>query len=117
MLNEINPQVVIATHLRYWHGLALEVCSTSGMKLSNKGSIMQLAAAQCASTQRTKAGVLVDYTIFLAGFGIEPDPKSIERVRGSINKSQRTALDRGLRKAREIHADMKAAREREAAAK
>ncbi len=45
--------------MQVMHGLALEI--NSGLKLSNRGSVMLIARGMCGSAKRTKKGVLADY--------------------------------------------------------
>lgn len=92
----------------------LRVASALGLEVTTKlthsrGSVMQLAAGYCGSGKRTKAGVWVDYVVWLAGYGLQAPGRA--RVAGHLNQANKEALERGLRKADTL------ARRRQTAAK
>jgi hypothetical protein len=84
---------------------ALRVASALGVEVStrlthSRGSIMNLAKQYCGSSKRTKAGVYVDYAIWLAGYGLTPP--GIDRIQGHLSEAQRTELRRGVERARKL---------------
>ena len=62
--------------------------------------MMNLAKDYCGSPKRTKAGVYVDYAIWLAGYGLTPP--GIDRIKEHLSTAQRRELEIGLRKARKL---------------
>jgi hypothetical protein len=90
---DTSKHVIVAHHLRLWHALHIEVQTTLR---HSRGSTMLLAAEHCASRKRTKSGVLVDYTIWLAGYGVTPAETALNRLRMKLSPAQFRELDNGL---------------------
>lgn len=57
-----GDEVNLFRYLQVMHGLALEI--NTGMKLSSRGSVMQVGQRICGSTKRTKKGVLRDMVAY-----------------------------------------------------
>lgn len=53
-------------------GLKLE--AETGMKLSSKGSVMNVAKDACGSPKRTKRGVYADYDKWMVSLGFDSVP-------------------------------------------
>lgn len=68
--------------LQVMHGLALEI--NSGMRLTNRGSVMLMAKQMSGSPKRTKKGVLRDYVAWVQSFYPEFTPK--ENVTRAMSK-------------------------------
>jgi hypothetical protein len=96
--------VTLVALLAAWNGGSVEVCSTTGLK--TRPSIFHWMSAQCGSSKRTHAGIMVDYTIYLATYGIRPT--GTDRLRDALNASNRRTLDAGLRAAARVFERRKA---------
>lgn len=64
------------------HGLALEI--NTGMRLSNRGSVMNVARDMCGSAKRTKKGVLADYIAWVERE--HPDITVSDTIRQALRK-------------------------------
>lgn len=68
----------------------------------SRGSVMLLAAGMCGSHRRTKIGVLIDYTAWLAGWGITPHESAMKRFTLKMTPAQAKELKNKLASAEEL---------------
>jgi hypothetical protein len=101
-----DDSTIVASCLSNWYAGRLAL---KGIPTRNNTYRFQVMKAQCGSTKRTHAGVLVDYTIWLASYGIEPS--GTLSLEGLLNPTNAARLKRGLATARAEAAKRKAAAE------
>ena len=89
-----GDSVMLAAHLSNWYAGKIQI--VTGLK--TRPERWRWMAAQCESDKRTHTGIFIDYTVWLAGYGIEPI--GTDAARAKLNKTGRRALDAGLRRAR-----------------
>jgi hypothetical protein len=75
-----GADIHLFNHMRIAAGLGLEI--NTGMKLSARGSIMQVAAKVCGSSKRTKKGVLKDYVAWMSATypAYRPNPSVLKAL-------------------------------------
>lgn len=95
----------VAALLSNWYGMRTAL--RSGEKGPRVTARFAAAAKHSGSSQRTHAGILVDYTVWLAGYGI--NPTGTLGLDSLLNQTKRGELARGLKKARVLAAERKAA--------
>ena len=101
-----GDSTLVAAALSNWYAGHLKLRGYGDKSATRRFRSM---AIQSGSAQRTHAGIWVDYTLWLAGYGIEP--RELEtKAQGVLNKTQFKRLERGLKQAR-----AQAERDREAA--
>ena len=96
---DVSTQAKIAHFLRVWHALSVEVHTRLR---HSRGSVMLLTRDICGSNRRTKKGVLVDYTIWLAGYGLGPTEDSIQRLADVLSETERNRLVKGREYAQKL---------------
>ena len=90
-----GDSTIVASCLSNWYAGRMAL---KGLAPRNTTYRFQVMKAQCDSTKRTHAGILVDYTIWLASYGIEPS--GTLSLEGLLNPTNAARLQRGLKTAR-----------------